>query len=194
MSKRTCSVDGCDRPFYGKGWCNMHYQRWRKGSPVGGAEEIAFADPIKAFSARTQWNGDCLEWTGALYRNGYGQMNVNGRKDMPHRFAYRVANGEIPEGAEIDHICRNRKCCNIEHLRLTTPSQNNQNQARANRDNASGRRGVYRSSKGDRWFVQVKLNGQLFYGGTYASIEEADAAAIALRNRIFTHNNDDRAA
>lgn len=30
MTKRTCAVPGCDKPFYGKGWCSMHYTRVRK--------------------------------------------------------------------------------------------------------------------------------------------------------------------
>ena len=31
----TCSIEGCGRPFYGKGWCAMHYMRWRRtGDPL----------------------------------------------------------------------------------------------------------------------------------------------------------------
>tara|TARA_Y100001970_G_C14096199_1_gene782819 strand:- start:85 stop:972 length:888 start_codon:yes stop_codon:yes gene_type:complete len=32
---RTCSVQGCERPFYAKGWCNAHYNQSLKGD-VGG--------------------------------------------------------------------------------------------------------------------------------------------------------------
>ena len=36
MSKRTCSIDGCDKPVVGWGWCTKHWQNWRKhGSPYG---------------------------------------------------------------------------------------------------------------------------------------------------------------
>lgn len=40
--------------------------------------------------------------------------------EMFHRFIYRAHNNleEIPKGYEIDHMCRNRACCNPEHLRL----------------------------------------------------------------------------
>ena len=36
MSARPeCSVDGCERPAYARGWCSRHYQRWRNnGDPL----------------------------------------------------------------------------------------------------------------------------------------------------------------
>lgn len=36
--------------------------------------------------------------------------------EMFHRFIYRAHHGPIPEGHEVDHICRNRACCNPDHL------------------------------------------------------------------------------
>ena len=43
-----------------------------------------------------------------------------GRKPliMAHRLVWEKANGEIPEGSEIDHICGTRGCVNLEHLRV----------------------------------------------------------------------------
>ncbi|UNI71903.1 homing endonuclease [Aeromonas phage vB_ AhaP_PT2] len=37
---------------------------------------------------------------------------------MYHRYVWIKANGEIPDGYEIDHKCKNRACCNIEHLQM----------------------------------------------------------------------------
>jgi hypothetical protein len=35
MSKRTCSIEGCDKPTVGRGWCGMHWARWKKhGDPL----------------------------------------------------------------------------------------------------------------------------------------------------------------
>ena len=35
-----CSVKGCGKPHYGRGWCNAHYTRWRRhGDPLGGGTE-----------------------------------------------------------------------------------------------------------------------------------------------------------
>lgn len=34
MAKRTCSVEGCEKPTVTRGWCQMHYVRWRRhGDP-----------------------------------------------------------------------------------------------------------------------------------------------------------------
>jgi hypothetical protein len=46
-----------------------------------------------------------------------GKDNVK-RYKMLHRMAWEKYKGDIPEGYEIDHMCRNRKCCNPEHLQL----------------------------------------------------------------------------
>lgn len=39
-----------------------------------------------------------------------------------HRFIYRAQKGEIPEGHEVDHICRNPSCCNSSHLQTLSRS------------------------------------------------------------------------
>ncbi len=28
---KTCSVDGCKRPYRAKGYCFFHFQKWRRG-------------------------------------------------------------------------------------------------------------------------------------------------------------------
>jgi hypothetical protein len=37
---------------------------------------------------------------------------------MYHRYKWQEAHGEIPNGYEVDHKCKNRACCNVEHLQL----------------------------------------------------------------------------
>ena len=43
MSKRTCSVDGCDRPYHAHGLCGMHWQRQRRLDPAEKARDAAWA-------------------------------------------------------------------------------------------------------------------------------------------------------
>lgn len=61
--------------------------------------------------------GDCWEWTGARTSGGYGNLRrPHGTFDYSHRVAYELTIGPIPEGLQIDHLCRNRICCNPRHL------------------------------------------------------------------------------
>lgn len=63
----------------------------------------------------------CWNWTGKIAHNGYGV----GRNDVrSHRFAYEMLVGPIPEGLCIDHLCRNKACCNPEHLEVVTLGEN----------------------------------------------------------------------
>lgn len=58
----------------------------------------------------------CWEWTGPPRRDGYAELDVNCVRWLLHRYVYTQLKGPIPEGLVIDHLCRNRKCCNPEHL------------------------------------------------------------------------------
>lgn len=67
----------------------------------------------------------CLNWTGAKNQKGYGRLRAKGRGlVLPHRIAYELAKGPIPEGLVIDHLCRNPACCNPDHLEAVTQQEN----------------------------------------------------------------------
>lgn len=69
----------------------------------------------------------CWVWIGARHGTGYGGFTVRGRQTTTaHRFAYETLVGPVPDGMTIDHLCRNRICCNPEHLEVVTYSENNQ--------------------------------------------------------------------
>jgi len=69
------------------------------------------------FWAKVVPTGFCWEWTAQL-TSGYGQFAVNriGHKRGAHRLAYTLLVGPIPDGMELDHLCRNRSCVNPDHL------------------------------------------------------------------------------
>ena len=80
---------------------------------------------LERFIAKTRDGpDDCWEWTACLIRGGYSQFSENGKNVLGHRWAYEHWIGPIPEGLEIDHLCRNRWCVNPEHLEVVTRKEN----------------------------------------------------------------------
>ncbi|HEY5055470.1 MAG TPA: HNH endonuclease signature motif containing protein [Acidobacteriaceae bacterium] len=66
-----------------------------------------------------QVGDDCWEWQGKR-SNGYGYFSLNGKYVKAARFAYEMFIGPIPEGLQLDHLCRNRACCKPWHLEPVT--------------------------------------------------------------------------
>lgn len=62
----------------------------------------------------------CELWTGKLDRNGYG---YHGRT-RAHIAAWEAEYGPVPEGFELDHLCRRRNCCALHHLEPVTRAEN----------------------------------------------------------------------
>lgn len=193
--EKLCIVSDCTRDdINSRDLCNMHYARYRRhGDPLGGKARIK-SDPAKALLIRSVDSGSCRVWTGAHTRNGYGVLRVGASNKLAHRFAYEQANGPVPPGLVIDHMCHNRACINIGHLRTVTPKQNVENNGQQSKRNKSGVRGVSWAKNANKWTANVCHNYHRIYLGLFDSIPEAEAAVIAKRNELFTHNDMDRVA
>ena len=181
MSHYTCSIDGCARKRKSRGWCNTHYEAWRiTGNPVRKARP----SPEDEIAAKTKHEGDCLVWTGYLTPVGYGQITYKGRARRVHAVVWEIAHGKPPKGLVIDHTCHNRRCCNIEHLRLATLHQNASNLSGGHKGSETGVRNVYRGKAG-RFYAMVHSRGISHYLGTFDTVEDADAVATAKREELF---------
>lgn len=66
----------------------------------------------------------CWEWSLAISDTGYGAAWNGDKLEPAHRMVYRTIKGEIPEGHDLDHLCRNRKCVNPDHLEPVTRQEN----------------------------------------------------------------------
>lgn len=135
----TCSIEACDRKAVARGWCNLHWKRWKNHGDAN------YQRP--GFWERVEKSGHhgCWLWTGA--RRGrdelqYGCLWFRGRHDSAHRVAWILTHGEIPEIEDSDghgtcvlHKCDTPLCVNPEHLFLGTHLQNMQDKLAKKRDN-----------------------------------------------------------
>ncbi|MBA4019174.1 MAG: HNH endonuclease [Pirellula sp.] len=86
------------------------------------------ADEKRFWSKVEKIEGGCWIWTAGKVAGGYGHITF--RRDgkqvdqLAHRLAYQLLVGPIPEGLEIDHLCRNRACVNPEHMEAVTSRVN----------------------------------------------------------------------
>lgn len=190
MNQQECSVECCNRPAGTRGYCHGHYVRMLKGKPLDTPLEFRATTLAEALAHRTTSIGGCLVWTGATNSTGYAQINLGNRRELVHRLVFQDSHGPIPEGIYIDHRCGNPSCVDVRHLRLATPKQNVEHQTKLLSTNTSGYRGVYR--KRNRWMVRVEHNGKRYDLYSFVTAEEANEAAVALRNQLYTHNDRDR--
>jgi hypothetical protein len=66
----------------------------------------------------------CWEWGGYRDRRGYGQARYDARTCYVHTVIYVATVGPVPDGMELDHLCRNPPCCNPCHLEAVTHLEN----------------------------------------------------------------------
>lgn len=129
MAKGYCSHPDCVRPGYCKGLCTLHYQQMRRGysgPPVSGLPlEVRFWRKVDKNSPAPEFRpelGPCWLWLGGVTNSGYGKVGMPTR--LAHRVAYELVVGPIPDGLQIDHLCRVRRCQNPAHMEPVTAREN----------------------------------------------------------------------
>lgn len=136
---RPCSVIECGDLARTKGLCRHHYRLHLQGRPL---TESRRAQPRAPWQVRIwrfiEFGGEvrpgvtssCWQWGSSVDPvTGYGSLSVPGdsgrnRTQAAHRMMWQLINGPIPKGLLLDHVCRNRACVNVHHLRLVTPYMN----------------------------------------------------------------------
>jgi hypothetical protein len=136
-------------------------------------------------------DGECLRWTKKHDADGYGQVRHDGQMRRVHRVAYVLANGTVPDGFEVDHICHTRDCLKLEHLRLLSHKHNMENRSGLRSTNKTGAHGVHQHSDG-KYQAAVKHDGKRYHMGTFATVEEASEAVRLKRLELYTFNALDR--
>jgi hypothetical protein len=195
-SPKSCSVEGCGLTYFSRGYCTKHWRElWRSKASDDqlGYQYQTLQEAFDAWPVEISADG-CHIWGGnkAGYAPGqYGVLTFRNKHRFAHRVAYELRHGPIPRGMDIDHLCHERLCVNVEHLRVTTHKQNLEHRRAANLNSHTGVRGVTYDKKRGQYRVRVKHDYKEIHVGRFATLEEAEAAAVAARRQWFTHSNHD---
>ena len=82
------------------------------------------SDTLRFLSKVDISDSGCWEWQGQL-RKGYGIFSLKNRSKTAHRVMYELMKDiTVPKGVELDHLCKNRRCVNPDHLEMVSGRDN----------------------------------------------------------------------
>jgi len=118
---------------------------------------------------------------GSVDKLGYRTIKINSKIYKAHRLIYLMFNNNLPE--MIDHIDGNPSNNKIENLRPANRSLNRQN-AKINKNNTSGIKGVSWDSQAGRWKARIWSNKKTHTIGLFNTIAEAEKVVKFAREQI----------
>ena len=123
---KKCSITNCEKPIKARGLCASHYQNlWRTGDPMRPLVRAAGERALRRVDRSDP--AACWVWSGAMDGQGYGHLRAGPAGAgfvRAHIAAYEHGFGKVPDGLELDHLCRNKLCINPAHLEPVTHAEN----------------------------------------------------------------------
>lgn len=121
---KKCSIYGCEKKVKSKGYCEMHYYRYRRhGSPYirkkGGGKPKVIKHVVDVNGCHI-----CISHKPGTW--GYPTIHRNGKTQNIHRFIYEQVHGKVPDHLVVRHKCDVRNCINTNHMELGTHKENSQ--------------------------------------------------------------------
>ncbi len=121
-SSQRCCAPGCLTDAHTRGWCEMHYTRWRRhGDPLA-TRYPTTTNPQSAFRHYMSWPPPvhgCWLWRGSITKRGFGIFSIAGKRYGAHRVAYEMFHGCSLAGEHLRHVCTGgRACVQPAHLLL----------------------------------------------------------------------------
>lgn len=122
---------------------------------------------------------------------GYVNIRIGRVYVQAHRLAWFLHYDVWPDHTlDIDHINGDRKDNRIQNLRLLNRSHNVQNRYGPNKNNKSGKLGVYYKQKvrGKPWYSVIRVDDKQIFLGYFATAEEAEQAHLEARRKFYAGN------
>ena len=124
---------------------------------------------------------------GSLKQNGYLNIYLNKKIYLAHRLAWLYVYGQLPK-LQIDHINGIKTDNRISNLRLSTASQNAQNQTKAKATNKTNLLGVRKKPNKNVFEASIKVNGKNVYIGCFKTAQLAHEAYINRKRELHEFN------